>query len=564
MLSGPARDIAIKPTHTSSITATPSQPHFNPSNSALHFSLLGSSYALSGDMVDREVPSPLSADALFGASNKKMYLRWQTSQPSIPLHRHGALPTAFEYEDFCTWRAVQRLRHLPPGIPGALFLNLGEILASTGEGEGGKRGWMSARKCGHALHPAHPEVFAISALSDSEDEEGEEEEGEITDPILRCPVCTIRAHLAFVGAILQNWEHLGGPWRLPHDGDDARGIAYAACTRAYHRAKLDMANTVFDLEEWADAERAWEEENVGVDVEAVRPFGARAALMVFREEHSFPARFAVAEKGMVVDSDGAFGSLGNEAGQDNNGPTQSQLTRTELGTFDDNSGSLKQKRRNGRTKTVSFTSDTREPGNRCNAFFYRHSPAYDPSSPYACPSPLGWADTSFQHDPLFTISQSRILLLLSTPNLDPKVSYRDLNTAPDFGDNKHVTRLQRLVTEWLSEMAEGERNAQMVRLVGASELFIVYTEGWEDSEEFEGWCSCESLVGTVVEGYAKMIGEIGGEEDESDGMEAHGEVDTVMPAPVEGTDNADDEGLEIEVVDVVEARPHWLDAGNLE
>lgn len=146
-----------------------------------------------------------------------MYLRWQALQPSIPPHRHGTLPTAFEYEDFVIWRSNQHLRHLPPGIPGASFLNLSKILANAGAEETEENieqleaaGWTIAQKCKHPLHPAHPDVFAMEGA----------EEGEIEEPVLRCPLCVLRAHMKFMSALVENWEHLGGLWRALHHEDD--------------------------------------------------------------------------------------------------------------------------------------------------------------------------------------------------------------------------------------------------------------------------------------------------------------------------------------------------------
>ena len=328
-----------------------------------------------------------------------------------------------------------------------------------------------ATKCSHPLHPAHP-AYAL-------------EPGEIPRPVLRCPLCTMRAHLNFLSVVISRWSELGGPWRLETLADIHSEIHettnYQTGVRAYHRAKLSMIRDAYEFEQWAEAENEWEAEHVDGVEEEVRQHSAHAALDLLKREYTYPSA--------ILDDDDEV-VLG----------VADMLPRIQ------DLGSLK-------TKHVIFTPDTADTRARPNLYFFRAcTDWYDADTcPNACPGPEGWAETSFMKDYMYTVTQCRILLLVKDDSLG-YVSYVDLNDGPDRSENKYIDKLQDMIRQCMAKATEEERTRWIANLMGTSDIFFVWHNEWKDGEDFNSFATKQTLVDTIVEQYARVIGDIDVEE----------------------------------------------------
>ncbi|KAF2654472.1 hypothetical protein K491DRAFT_679632 [Lophiostoma macrostomum CBS 122681] len=509
----------------------------------------------------------ISATFLFGEKELKLYQRWQLTQPSISSERYGLLPTAFEYEDYLFWRDHLRQRYLPgggnfiEGLPAeeeGAYAGQEEEAKQEQEAEQGQESepkhelelkqeqednekdkigeedpsiesaqdtpqqnptppeqvdgapenetaqaeqeedrqlYATASKCQHPLHPTHPS----NSL----------EPGEISPPILRCPLCKMRAHITFLTVLSSRWVDLGGPWRRWNMEADPQALNYTTGTRSYHRAKLDLVREVYAQEEWAEAENVWEAGHPGGVDESVQQYGANAALDLLRREYTYPMT-TVDGNGAVVEG---FGTLGSD----------------------------EQERSTPKAKTVVFTPDTCDTRGRPNLYFYRvYTPLYDPETcPHAAPDPEGWLDTSFMKDHMYAVSQARILLLLHDPSV-PYVTYVDLNDGDDKGENKHVERLQEIVADVLSRKDAEDRGRWSQMLAGTSDIFFVHRDDWGEGDEFDTFSMSPTLVGTLAETYARLIGDIDEEEFPLEVPEAARELDEeqLAEAQMEGIQSA--------------------------
>ncbi|KAF2115894.1 hypothetical protein BDV96DRAFT_492107 [Lophiotrema nucula] len=397
------------------------------------------------------------ASILFGDRELQIYLRWQTNN-SVPIARYNALPTAFEYAEFQSWR--NRATDLRPPSRVLLYHNTTTFRQTHDDMEEQVRlqadGWVLATICHHPLHPSHPDLPSAMDLED--------EDGELDSIPVRCPVCTIRVFLDFQAALYMKWEDIGGPWRL---GESDRPSKYSQAMKAFYARKVCMINTVMDFEECKDMEEAWERENAGVDMGPVAEYSAKAAVEMFWRENSYP----------------------------------------EFQTTSQNPNSILVKTPSPKksTKKVDWTPDTPEDtAHRPQVFYYRDTTAYDLNSKFACPKEEGWEDTSMLHDYEYNISQCRILLCFKSID---RVLYRELNFFREH-DNPHVERLVYLVNDWLSEQPLADRRFWIRALEDTSDIFLVWKAGsWADDEKFDAFEKRKSLKGTEVEQYARSMGD---------------------------------------------------------
>ncbi|KAF2787963.1 hypothetical protein K505DRAFT_287001, partial [Melanomma pulvis-pyrius CBS 109.77] len=390
-------------------------------------------------------------------------------QPHVPQVRYGTLPTAFEYEDYLHWCAQKRECYrpvIPDGdLPQLEYSSSLEI----------RRDWrifQKAEKCKHPLHPTHPANFAALKKELNEKENmDDEEDGEVEDEAprcLRCPVCTMRAHLNFNKALLEKWADIGGPWRELNKLRellklDPKGRQYDASKKANHRAKVDMINTVHEFEDWAEAEKNWEVDNWDTHVRAVEQYSAGEAVRIFYDETKFPAILA-----------------SNALGQCTPTPEKPK-------------------------KKLAFTPDTSDTKNRPRCFYSRNCITYDPDSPHSCLDEDGWDNTSFHHDHLYAISQCRILRVVYEPGC-PYLKYYDLNAGKDRGDNMHVTRLQKEVADWVE--SREARTEWINYLATASDIFLVLKEDWTDGDDWDRFEIVSTLAETRLAPYARLIGDL--------------------------------------------------------
>ncbi|KAF2244060.1 hypothetical protein BU26DRAFT_435151 [Trematosphaeria pertusa] len=406
----------------------------------------------------------LPASIIFTPTELKHYRRWQRQTTSLKPQDQGLLPSAFEYADFKAWLA----RRDSGCFTNSPFDDIAAHPLAPTEPEyvPSDRGFTLAEKCGHPLHPAHPGVRGKSEAKTCEEEkEGSEVQDEIL--VLRCPCCVLKAHLRLLVALSEKWTDVGGPWRQFDQGSVDASL-YGDSNRAFHRAKLGLINSAIRFETWADAEAGWEAENLDSDVDAVRQYSAGRAWDLYQKGISFPAHLKQKEEPAT--------------------PTTKKR------------------------KQLSFSPDTPEDTkHRPNLLFSRGCPYYNPESPHKCPDQDGWTDTSFLRDYHYAISQCRILLITNDPSLS-YLTYRNLNAGPDRGDNIYVTRLLELVDNWLDTMTPENRQGWMDYFSGASEIFVVYKADGKPGEDFDDFYTVDSLVGTGVEIYARIVGDIDEEE----------------------------------------------------
>jgi hypothetical protein len=122
----------------------------------------------------------------------------------------------------------------------------------------------------------------------------------------------------------------------------------------------------------------------------------------------------------------------------------------------------------------------------------------------------------------------------------PYVSYVDLNDGEDKGDNKHVERLQEIVADVLSRMNADDRLRWTQSLAGTSDIFFVHRDDWGEGDEFDTFSMSPTLVGTLAETYARLIGDIDEEEFPRATPEAARELDEeqMAEAQMEGIESA--------------------------
>ena len=69
-----------------------------------------------------------------------------------------------------------------------------------------------------------------------------------------CPVCIVQLHHNLIDALSKKWKEVGGPWRNVVLADNNERLKYSNTNRAYHKAKVDLINTMRYLEDVAEEE----------------------------------------------------------------------------------------------------------------------------------------------------------------------------------------------------------------------------------------------------------------------------------------------------------------------
>ncbi|ORY14266.1 hypothetical protein BCR34DRAFT_599258 [Clohesyomyces aquaticus] len=403
----------------------------------------------------------IPASLLFGNKEMKMYHRFQIQHATVPIYRYYTIPTAFEYDDYLKWRDNERQKYIPPPKRELQAPEAKDKVNDDGLPEW--KGFALTKKCRHLLHPSH--APARESKADSDVESGSDDDGdgdsdgqsqaksELEVAFDMCPVCTVRIHLNYLQILVERWADEGGPW------PSAQSPNYRTAYRAYSIARVDLVNTIFDLEEWVEAEVEWEKQHPGTEVKATEEFSASTALQIWKDENRFPAYLM-------------------------NGPEEEKEVVGE-----------KVK------KAVRFTEETSFAATRPNELHWRNSKKYDPFGRNACPSELGWEDTSFSRNHLYAISQCRVLLVWSLEPENPcsKLGWKSLNDGSTRGDNKHVDRLLLMVEEWLENTPDGERFAWIHSLAHTTDLWVVFRHDCTESEEFDNFKAFPSLNGTDLE-----------------------------------------------------------------
>ncbi|KAF2866015.1 hypothetical protein BDV95DRAFT_245254 [Massariosphaeria phaeospora] len=444
------------------------------------------------------MPTPaIPASTLFDEKDIKLYVRWQRSNPGLPQERYGTLPTAFEYQEYMYWRDHLRWSHLPR-VAGLNFIGLNEVLAATGrEQNPAYNRFTQATTCHHPLHPAHPVVIAAGKSTEHDDQL----------IALLCPFCMIQVHLDLLNALEKRFIILGGPWKS-EPGVDVQ--QYSRTNASCHRAKLDLIKTVYNFEAWAEAECMWENLHLDQDVDVVKQFDARQALKLWRGENINPALLegeASSQLTLVADT-------GKEATPVSNKGKKSRKVSFQFGTPED-------------TK------------HRSNALFSRSCPTYDPASTHSCPDTDGWYDTSFLRDYHYSIRQCRILCMDQDTVL-PYITYHDLNSGPDRGENVHVERLIGLVEGWLANESAHDRSLWQQYLARSGGMFVVQKQDETNGDDFDWFTIVETLAGTTLEEHARNVGDL---DEEDEAKEAEEEAAASPEDLIEDVDGWDQDSL---------------------
>jgi hypothetical protein len=427
---------------------------------------------------------PSQASVLFTPLELRVYQRWRSLYVyEIEDDDFTPVPNAFEYAAYKEWRANERAQDLPQNSMSASDVCETESEIENEEApkaEEEVKGFVIAEKCRHPLHPAHVKQRVPGYWI---------EDGEIPDTPSHCPVCTLALHRNLIEALSEKWKELGAPWRRAAITDNDERAKYSETLRAYHKAKVALVNAMRGFEEAVEEEKEWEVAHPERDVEIVKEHGAKKALEQYETGIAYPARLA--EPDQVL-------------------PATPSSKRA-------------------RTKHQTYSYDT--PNNtkhRPQGVWLRGGSSYDADSPHACPSDEGYWDTSYYRDWRFAISQCRILLVrYDSDTGEPQ--YSDKNTGPYRRlTNPHVRALIKLVERGIRNAT---LNEQCLQQMGS--MFLVWHNGSRGEEMFNAWSYHVTLVGTVVEAYARRAGDIDDAEwaaRETAEVEEEGEVAEVAEA----------------------------------
>ncbi|KAF1999650.1 hypothetical protein P154DRAFT_391245, partial [Amniculicola lignicola CBS 123094] len=195
-----------------------------------------------------------AAALIFTPKELKFHLRYQRQQPSFTRHQLGVLPSACEFAAFLAWREKQvcsendALAFGGVGIADELSAHLGVYMGKKAE----KRASV-ARACGHALHPASSEADTLN-----------------------CPVCVVRAHMAYMQRLTAVMEEAG-------DLDEQNPHRKAACT-AWSAGKLSFVRVVYRMEQDVAQVMEWSAHHPAQDISGVKSI--MEALQLYRGDDS--------------------------------------------------------------------------------------------------------------------------------------------------------------------------------------------------------------------------------------------------------------------------------------
>lgn len=173
-------------------------------------------------------PKPsVAASVILSPRETKHYRRWQRLCTTLSPAQQGRIPSAAEYEDFRNW-----LKRQESGCLSDAFKDIsGHVEDSCPKSKATQVELPIADLCQHTLHPAMA--------------------GQIW---LRCPVCTIKMHLQYLGVLKQALESAGG--RAPTCtlmSSEYQDHAYSA----WMYGKLCALSELSRLERIAEQEVEW-------------------------------------------------------------------------------------------------------------------------------------------------------------------------------------------------------------------------------------------------------------------------------------------------------------------
>lgn len=176
----------------------------------------------------------LSASLLFSPRELKQYRRWQSLCTTLHSAEQGCLPTAIQYDEFQQW-----LRRQDSGYFSDVFEDIiDHIKTDPSQSSPLLHEVPRASLCRHAIHP----ITAGQSRS-------------------RCPVCTIDIHLNYMKALTRTLHQATGR-PLPGTGTPSEQQEGLYC--AWLRGKIDTLRQVTQLEDMAEQETEWLQQQNGV------------------------------------------------------------------------------------------------------------------------------------------------------------------------------------------------------------------------------------------------------------------------------------------------------------
>jgi hypothetical protein len=230
-------------------------------------------------------------------------------------------------------------------------------------------------RCGHLLHPVVEERFEY------------------------CPVCDIVIHLDLLQHIAEAWDAEGGP--------GVEGLMtdqYDVIQSAWHKTRLELERLVGDVQEDADDEARWENDNPEEAEVARKTLSSTKAITVARTMSRYPIA--------VITGHLPEATVLNRTRR----PVGSMLTAALTGHATPPPTPQKQKE-----KRVTFTSDTIFAPARQSHEFQRKSQFYEPAENDA-DSPGNFIDTSNPSNRFFNARQLKVVTDFEGEGLNDLVS----------------------------------------------------------------------------------------------------------------------------------------------
>jgi hypothetical protein len=279
----------------------------------------------------------LPASLILSSRQQKQYRRFLKQTTTNSTHKLSALPTAVEYAAFLTWCEKNDSGYFSDTPLGNI---ISSVQPNTQTGEVSAR---VGRLCEHALHPTQWYEFAEKVID-------------------RCPACTVEIHTTYTNLLLRALEDtgtfMGQRWETaPPDNP---------LLEAFYMGKIALVHTISDMEDLADAEKTWNQQNPSRS--------QRLGKTVKTAEEALQLYWAGIEHSS---------SKPSPSTSPTSPPSQSEKQKTK--------------------RSITFDESTCfEPG-RYHHYFWRKSPRYEPGGKYALSSPTSSlsaedSDSDFESD----------------------------------------------------------------------------------------------------------------------------------------------------------------------
>lgn len=344
--------------------------------------------------------------ALLLPKDLSLYVKWQ--KQNAPGSDIGQICDALDYYRFINYRdaLLTRTRVQPR-------LDVGLHIAS---------------ECRHIVHPGNAIITEF------------------------CPICEVKAHLAFTNAISVAWTYAGGPRLLP--GTRVRKKSYGALRDGWHMARLQLQELLDMFAIVAIYEQDWETKNPSQAAAARTMNSASAAIELAQAESKYPARL--------------------------NPPSakkaKAKLVRKEMKVTFATEVQIQD-------KGVTFPAATVFAHDRPLTLYYRPGRAYQPGS-HACPLDSEFLDTSQSTLLPADISNLKIYITDDEDAFDRLTAQPSLY-ADSVGNHQGIVGLHRLnsdVFQLIHEFVAQESGAQeeLEDLVEEADRLVALVDEYEN------------------------------------------------------------------------------------